>query len=98
MIGGRTLTTGGTYFIRVRAFSATAIVNPYRLFVTLTNSAGTAEVEANNTAGTPNPIITGSGQTAIRTGAIGAAGDSDYYSVVATAGNSVYINVDADPE
>ncbi|MDQ2854983.1 MAG: pre-peptidase C-terminal domain-containing protein, partial [Acidobacteriota bacterium] len=49
MIGGRTLTTGGTYFIRVRAFSVTAIINPYRLFVRLTNSAATPEVESNNT-------------------------------------------------
>jgi len=30
MIGGRTLTAGGTYFIRVRAFSATAIIDPTR--------------------------------------------------------------------
>jgi HYR domain-containing protein/pre-peptidase len=97
MIGGRTLTTGGTYFIRVRAFSATAIVNPYRLFVVLTNVAATPEVEPNNTAATANPIVTGSGQIGIRSGAI-TAGDSDYYSVAATAGNIVYFNVDADPE
>src|SRR6185503_10747457 len=97
-IGGRTLTAGGTYFIRVRAFSATAIINPYRLFVVLTNTAATPEVEANNTAATANPIVTGSGQMGIRSGSIGVAGDSDYYSVVATAGNIVYFNVDADPE
>ena len=98
MIGGRTLTAGGTYFIRVRAFSATAIVNPYRLFVTLTNVAATPEVEANNTAATANPITTGSGQTGLRSGSIGVAGDADYYSVVAVAGNIVYFNCDADPE
>src|SRR5204863_4436207 len=33
-----------------------------------------------------------------RTGSIGVAGDADYYSVAATAGNIVYFNVDADPE
>ncbi len=98
MIGGRTLTTGGTYFIRVRAFSATGIVNPYRLFVTLTNTAATPEVEPNNTAATANATITASGQTAIRSGSISPAGDADYYSIVATAGNIVYFNVDADPE
>lgn len=97
MIGGRTLTAGGTYFIRVRAFSATGIINPYRLFVVLTNVAGTAEVEANNTAATANPIVTAGSPVGLRTGAIGAAGDVDYYSVVATAGNSVYFNADADP-
>jgi hypothetical protein len=98
MIGGRTLTAGGTYFIRVRAFSATGIVNPYRLFVTLTNVAATPEVEANNTAATANTIVTGGSPIGLRSGSIGAAGDADYYSVVATAGNIVYFNVDADPE
>jgi pre-peptidase/HYR domain-containing protein len=98
MIGGRTLTAGGTYFIRVRAFSATGIVNPYRMFVTLTNMAATPEVEANNTAATANPITTGSGQIGLRSGSVSPASDSDYYSVAATAGNIVYFNTDADPE
>src|SRR6185295_18936272 len=42
IIAGRTLTTGGTYFIRVKAFGAASIINPYRLFVSLTNVAATA--------------------------------------------------------
>jgi hypothetical protein len=98
MIGGRTLTTGGTYFIRVRAFSATAVIDPYRLFVTLTNVAATPEVEANNTAATANSIVTAGTPIGLASGAIGVAGDSDYYSVVAAVGNIVYFNVDADPE
>ncbi len=98
MIGGRTLTTGGTYFIRVRAFSATAIINPYRLFVLVTNVAATAEVEANDTAATANPLVAGAGQVGLRSGAIGAAGDADYYAVTAAVGSIVYVNVDADPE
>jgi hypothetical protein len=98
IISGRTLTAGGTYFIRVRAFSATGIVNPYRLFVTLTNVAATAEVEANNTAATANTIVTAGSPTGLRSGSVSPAADSDYYSVVATAGNVVYFNVDADPE
>ena len=98
MIGGRTLTAGGTYFIRVRAFSATAIVNPYRLFVTLTNVAPTAEVEANNTAATANALVTAGTPIGLASGSVSPAADSDYYSVVATAGNIVYFNVDADPE
>jgi hypothetical protein len=98
MIGGRTLTLGGTYFIRVRAFSATGIINPYRMFVVLTNNAPVAETEPNNTPGTANPIVTGSTATGLFSGSIGVGGDVDYYSVVATAGNIVYFNVDADPE
>jgi hypothetical protein len=97
-VAGRTLTAGGTYFIRVRAFSATAIINPYVLSIVVTNFGGTAEVEANNTAATANSITTGAVVVGIRTGAIGAGGDSDYYSVVAAAADIVYFNVDADPE
>ncbi len=98
MIGGRTLTAGGTYFLRVRAFSGTAIINPYALSIVLTTDAGTAEVESNNTAATANPIATAGSPIGIRTGAIGTAGDADYYSVVASVGDIVYFNVDADPE
>jgi hypothetical protein len=95
VIAGRTLTAGGTYFIRVKAFSGT--IDPYRLFVTLTNVAPTPEVEANDTAATANVITSAGGQTGIRSGTL-TAGDSDYYSVVAEAGNIVYVACDADPE
>lgn len=94
MIAGRTLTTGGTYFIRVQAFSATGIVNPYRLFVSLTNVAATAEVEANDTAATANVA----NSPALRSGSIGVLGDADYYSVSANAGDTIFFPVDADPD
>ncbi|HXD30607.1 MAG TPA: pre-peptidase C-terminal domain-containing protein [Pyrinomonadaceae bacterium] len=94
MIAGRTLTAGGTYFIRVQAFSATGIINPYRLFVSLTNVAATAEVEANNTAATANVA----NSPALRSGSIGVAADVDYYSVSANAGDTIFFPVDADPE
>jgi hypothetical protein len=93
MIAGRTLTAGGTYFIRVQAFSVTGIINPYRLFVSLTNVAATAEVEANDTAATANVA----NSPALRSGSIGA-GDADYYSVSANAGDTIFFPVDADPE
>ena len=106
LIGGRTLTAGGTYFIRVTAFGNSAaattakpmIINPYRLFVALTNTAATPEIESNDTAATANSIVTESGQIGLRSGSISPAGDADYYSVAATAGNIVYFNADADPE
>ncbi|HST24001.1 MAG TPA: pre-peptidase C-terminal domain-containing protein [Blastocatellia bacterium] len=107
LIGGRALTAGGTYFIRVRAFGSSAaatngaepiIINPYRLFVVLTNTAANAEVESNDTAATANSIVTQSGQIGLRSGSISPAGDADYYSFAATAGNIVYFNADADPE
>ena len=94
IIAGRTLTAGGTYFIRVQAFSATGIINPYRLFVSLTNVAATAEVEANDTAATANVA----NSPALRSGSIGVAADADYYSVSANAGDTIFFPVDADPE
>jgi hypothetical protein len=94
MIAGRTLTAGGTYFIRVQAFSATGIVNPYRLFVSLTNVAATPEVEANNTAATANVA----NSPALRSGSIGVLGDADYYSVSANAGDTIFFQADADTD
>jgi hypothetical protein len=98
VISGRTLTSTGTYVIRVRAFSGTAVIDPYKLFVVLTDVAATPEAEANDTAATANVIVGPGQQVGLRSGSIGSAGDADYYSVSATAGNVVYINADADPE
>jgi subtilisin-like proprotein convertase family protein len=91
VIAGRTLVAGGTYFVRVRAFSATGVIDPYRVFVQVTTANAVAETEANNTIGTAN---TGG----LRSGVIGAAADVDYYSIVAQAGSVIHINADADPE
>jgi hypothetical protein len=64
----------------------------------LTNIAPAPEVESNDTAATANSIVASSGQIGLRSGSISPAGDTDYYSVAATAGNIVYFNADADPE
>src|SRR5262245_6407824 len=93
-IAGVTLTAGGTYFIRVRAFSATGIVDPYRLFVMVTNISATPEVEGNDTAATSNALAL----PAIRSASINAAGDVDYFSFTATAGSTIFFDADADPE
>lgn len=93
-ITGRVLTAGGTYFIRVQAFSATGIINPYRLFVSLTNVAATPEVEGNDTAATANVA----NSPALRSGSIGVLGDADYYSVSANAGDTIFFQADADPD
>ena len=96
-IAGRTLATGGTYYIRVKAFSPTAIVDPYRLLVVVTNVTATPEVEPNDTAATANAIA-GPSPIGLRSGSIAAAGDVDYYSVVAKAGDIIYFSADGDPE
>ena len=139
-IAGRTLVAGGTYYLRLRAFSASGIINPYKLFVVTTPAgAGVPEVESNNSTGTANPIIPAGGVTGIRTAALSGnsspqddpsteavnsptrtklvadevdattsnkvrsdapAGitDNDFYSVQASAGDTLYINADCDPE
>jgi hypothetical protein len=98
VIAGRTLTAGGTYFIRVRSFSPAGIINPYRLFVVNTAVAPTAEVENNNTAAVANTAVAMSASLSLRSASIGAIGDVDYYSVAATTGSVIYFAVDADPE
>ena len=96
-VAGRTLVTGGTYFLQVNHFDDTVVVNPYRLFVVITNTAATPEVEANDTPATANTLITSGQPTAIRSGVISTAGDLDFYSVDLAAGSNLFVSVDGDP-
>src|SRR6476659_3546348 len=95
-IAGRTLTAGGTYFLKVEGFDVDAI-SAYKLFVLATTSS-TAEAESNDTAATANPLVTAGSSTGVRTASIGVEGDVDFYSIVAGTGSSFYISADADPE
>ena len=96
-IAGRTLTAGGTYFLRVQASDASAVITLYKLLVVVVTSAATAEVEPNDTAATANPIVTSDFPIGVRKGSI-RVGDVDYYSVVATTvGSVLHISVDTDP-
>jgi hypothetical protein len=97
-IAGRTLVTGGTYYVRVRAFSAALIIDPYKLYVVVTNTAAVPETEANDTAATANIILSSGNSRNVFSGSIGAAGDVDYYAVALTAGDVVFVSADADPE
>ena len=96
-IAGRTLVSGGNYYVRVSA-SGGGIINPYKLFAMLTTTAPVAETEENGTANTANPIITAGSSVGLRSGAIGAPGDADFYSVVAVTGTALHLSADADPE
>jgi subtilisin-like proprotein convertase family protein len=94
-IAGRTLTAGGTYFVRVKGFSAsTSIVNPYRLFVFVSTVAASPEVEPNNTAATANVF----NSTTVRSASISVAGEADYYSIAANAGDTIVLQGDGNPE
>jgi hypothetical protein len=96
-IGGRVLTAGGTYYIRVREFFHQG-VDPYRLYLVVTTSAPAPEAENNGTPATANSIVTAAAPIGLRAGVIGTLSDQDYYSVVAAAGSTLYINADGDPE
>jgi hypothetical protein len=96
-IAGRTLTTGGVYFLQVRGFSASNVIGPYRLFVVVTTGV-TAESEPNNSSLTANSIVTTAVPVGHASGSISPAGDADFYSVQAAAGNVIYVNADCDPE
>jgi hypothetical protein len=95
-IAGRTLTAGGTYFLRVEGFGGD-VLSAYKLFVVVTTSS-TAESEPNNTAATANSLVTALSPIGVRTAAIGTAGDVDYYSVTVTAPATLFISGDGDPE
>ncbi len=101
-VAGRSITTAGDYFIRVRGFGVfpgTSVVNPYKLFVVVTTSATTtvAESEPNDTAATADVLLSGATTTAIATGSV-ASGATDFYSVTVDAGDLLYVNLDGDPE
>jgi hypothetical protein len=95
IIAGATLPDDFTHSLGIQAFSATGVINPYRIFLAQTFRNPVGEGEANNTAGTaqaaPNCGTPVNAQ-------IGVANDLDYYSVPLTAGQTVMVAVDDDPE
>ncbi|HKQ50003.1 MAG TPA: thrombospondin type 3 repeat-containing protein [Phycisphaerae bacterium] len=95
-IAGRTLTAGGTYFLRVRQFNNMNPIGSYLLFVVVT-TASSPETEANNTVPTADGITTFSMPVGARSAAIGIAADVDFYSVQAQSGNVLFLAVDTDP-
>jgi hypothetical protein len=96
-IAGKTLAAGGTYFLRVQDFDAGSVITSYRLSVVVTTSSPT-EIEPNDTAATANPIVTSGAPIGARNGEILTPTDVDVYSVFATAGSSLFVSSDGDPE
>ncbi|MCZ7651960.1 MAG: proprotein convertase P-domain-containing protein [Thermoanaerobaculia bacterium] len=93
-IAGTAIPAAGTYFLRVRHNVATGTIRPYHLYLQLQSGAPVAEVEPNNTPATANPLPA-SGWVS---GTIDPAADVDYYSVNLTAGDTVFLSLDLDPE
>ena len=95
-IAGRTLAAAGTYFLAVEGFGPTSVIQPYRLFVVV-STGSSAEVEPNNTAATANPGLT-TGSVVVKTGSITPAGDVDFFTITANAGDVFFISGDGNPE
>ena len=96
-IAGRTLLAGGTYYLRIKADSTNAIIEPYRLYAVLTQ-ASTSEVEPNGMAANATPIVTANAPVGCREGQIGAGGDVDLYSVSAPSNAVILVSADCDPQ
>ena len=93
-IGGVSLPTAGTYYIRLKHFSTTAQLRPYRMYYRLHTGTATAEVEPNDTNGTAQPLPA-SGWIL---GSTSSTTDADWYSLTLNAGDTIYANLDMDPE
>jgi len=96
IIAGRTIAVTGTYYVRVRAFSATAIINPYSLYVTVTTGTTGADTEPNNSAATAQPLF--GGGSAVSPGQLSPDGDEDFYSIQVTSPGTYSLVADGDPE
>lgn len=98
-IANAPLTTGGTYFIRINEFGDSDVLDPYRLFVVVTHELGDDEFRynANDSAATAIPLIQAAPINFLAAN-ISPAGDVDFYSVEAMAGDILYVTVDGDPE
>jgi subtilisin-like proprotein convertase family protein len=103
-IAGATLPSTGTFFIKVRHFSATPAseIQPYDLYLRLQSGSPTPETEPNNNAGPPNmpnPLpANGWVSGAIDPAPNPPGPDSDVYSIMLNAGDTIYLSLDANPE
>ena len=96
-IAGAVIPTTGTYFLKVNDFTAgTTSERPYELHLRVQSGAPTPEVESNDTPATANPLPANGWVSGARNPA--AATEQDWYSLTLSAGDSVYLSLDVDPE
>ncbi|GIX32449.1 MAG: hypothetical protein KatS3mg125_0405 [Lysobacterales bacterium] len=94
-IAGATIPANGTYYLRVRGFSATTTtIRPYDLFVQVRRGSPTAETEPNDVGGGGQPLPA-SGWVS---GLVNPSGDTDYFTLNLNAGDTVFLSLDADPQ
>ena len=96
-IAGAQITTAGTYYLKVNDFTAgTTSERSYDLHFRLQSGAPTAEVEANDTPATANPLPANGWVSGARDPAL--ATEQDWYSLTLNAGDTVFLSLDLDPE
>jgi hypothetical protein len=96
-IAGATISTTGTYFLRVSDFTAgTTSERAYELYLSVQSGAPTAEVESNDTPGTATALPASGWVSGARNPA--SATEQDWYSVSLNAGDTVFLSLDLDPE
>jgi len=95
-IAGRALPVAGTYYLRVNQLASNNTIRPYFLHFRLQSGAPTPEVESNDTPATANPLPASGWVSGTRNPA--AATEQDWYSFTANAGDTVFLNLDLDPE
>lgn len=93
-IAGTIIPSSGTYYIRMRHNSATSQLRPYVLHFQLQSGAPIPEIEPNNSAATATPLVGSSWVS----GVVDPAADVDFYSLPLTAGDTVYLSLDMNPE
>ncbi|HKY04711.1 MAG TPA: DUF11 domain-containing protein, partial [Blastocatellia bacterium] len=98
-IGGVVLSgsADNNYFIEVNEFLFNNVIDPYRLFVVVTNTAPTAENNtANNTRATADVLVPAGQTLGLRTGAVSSGTDVDWYSIEGVqTGDVIYVNLGA---
>ena len=92
-IAGTTIPAAGTYYLRVKHFSATNQLRPYHLHFQLQSGSPVAESEPNDSL--PGQPLPAGGWVS---GATSSTADVDLYTISLNAGDTVSILLDLDPE
>ena len=93
-ISGRELPASGVFYVKVRHPTGGDQVRPYDLYLRLQTGSPTAEAEPNDIQVEATPLPA-SGWI---TGTAASLADVDLFSLALNAGDTVYINLDLDPE
>ena len=93
-IAGATLTSSGTHFARPVESGDNERIDPYRLFMAVATTT-TATLEPNDTTAQATRITR---CPDVRSGSISAGADVDLYAVTVAAGETLFIELDGDPE